>query len=319
MINKYEVVKFVDDEFELEVKTDKENETVWLTQEEMAYLFDVDRTRILRHIYHIYSENELDVASTCAESAQVQVEGKRHVNRKIKYYNLDMIISVGYRVKSKRGIIFRRWANKVLKDYLIEGYAINNKRMLALNKTIEIQNKMLANTLDMETNELENIIKLYTNALVLLDNYDHQCVDKPIGNKAEYILTYNECRNFIDNMRYSNDSSIFGIENSKGQLEGILASINQTALGEEIYNSLEEKAANLLYFITKDHPFVDGCKRIAAGLFLLYLSKNALLSKNKLTISNGALTAITLLVAESKPEEKEIMIRIIMNILFNKM
>lgn len=317
MVNKYEVVKFVDDEFELEVRTDKENETVWLTQEEMAILFNVDRTRILRHISNIYKDGELDINSTCAENAHMGKLGLQ--SYKIKLYNLDMIISVGYRVKSKRGIIFRRWANKVLKDYLIEGYAINNKRMLALNKTIEIQNKMLANTLDMETNELENIIKLYTNALVLLDNYDHQCVDKPIGNKAEYILTYNECRNFIDNMRYSNDSSIFGIENSKGQLEGILASINQTALGEEIYKSLEEKAANLLYFITKDHPFVDGCKRIAAGLFLLYLSKNALLSKNKLTISNGALTAITLLVAESKPDEKEIMIRIIMNILFNKM
>lgn len=317
MANKYEVVKFVDDEFELEVKTDKENETVWLTQEEMAILFNVDRTRILRHISNIYKDGELDINSTCAENAHMGKLGLQ--SYKIKLYNLDMIISVGYRVKSKRGIIFRRLANNVLKDYLIEGYAINNKRMLALNKTIEIQNKMLANTLDIETNELENIIKLYTNALVLLDNYDHQCIDKPIGNKAEYILIYNECRNFIDNMRYSNDSSIFGIESSKGQLEGILASINQTALGEEIYKSLEEKAANLLYFITKDHPFVDGCKRIAVGLFLLYLSKNALLSKNKLSISSGALTAITLLVAESKPEEKEIMIRIIMNILFNKM
>ena len=317
MVNKYEVVKFVDDEFELEVRTDKENETVWLTQEEMAILFNVDRTRILRHISNIYKDGELDINSTCAENAHMGKFGLQ--SYKIKLYNLDMIISIGYRVKSKRGIIFRRWANKVLKDYLIEGYAINNKRMLALNKTIEIQNKMLANTLDIETNELENIIKLYTNALVLLDNYDHQCIDKPIGIKADYILTYNECRNFIDNMRYSNDSSIFGIESSKGQLEGILASINQTALGEEIYKSLEEKAANLLYFITKDHPFVDGCKRIAAGLFLLYLSKNALLSKNKLSISNGTLTAITLLVAESKPEEKEIMIRIIMNILFNKM
>ena len=191
--------------------------------------------------------------------------------------------------------------------------------MLSLNKTIEIQNKMLANTLDVETNELKNIIDLYTNALTLIDNYDHQCVEKPRGNIAEYILKYNECRNFINNMRFTNDSNIFGIEKSPGQLEGILACINQTALGEEIYKSLEEKAANLLYFIVKAHPFIDGCKRIAAGLFLFYLSKNALLSINKLTISNGTLTAITLLVAESRPEEKEIMINIIMTILFNKM
>ena len=317
MVKQYEVVKFVDNQFELNVRTDKENETVWLTQDEMAYLFNVDRTRITRHISNIYKEGELDKNSTCAENAHMGKLGLQ--NYKVKLYNLDMIISIGYRVKSQRGIIFRRWANKVLKDYLIEGYAINNKRMLALNKTIEIQNKMLADTLDVETSELKNIIDLYTNALTLLDNYDHQCVSKPSGNKAECILSYDECRNFINNMRYVNDSSVFGIEKSKGQLEGILACINQTAFGDEVYKSLEEKAANLLYFVVKDHPFVDVCKRIAAGLFLLYLSKNALLSKNKLTISNGALIAITLLVAESKPEEKEIMIRIIMNILFNKM
>lgn len=317
MNNKYEVVKFVDNQFELDVRADKENETVWLTQEEMSYLFDVDRTRITRHISNIYKEGELDINSTCAENAHMGKLGLQ--NYKIKLYNLDMIISVGYRVKSQRGIIFRRWANKVLKDYLIEGYAINNKRMLALNKTIEIQNKMLANTLDVETSELKNIIDLYTNALTLLDNYDHQCVSKPNGNKAAYVLNYDECRSFINNMRFINDSNVFGVEKVKGQLEGILACINQTAFGEDIYKSLEEKAANLLYFVVKDHPFVDGCKRIAAGLFLLYLSKNAMLNKNKLTISSGALTAITLLVAESKPEEKEIMIRIIMNILFDKM
>lgn len=317
MKNNYEVVKFVDNQFELDVRADKENETVWLTQDEIAYLFNVDRSRITRHISNIYKDGELDIHSTCAENAHMGNLGLQ--NYKIKLYNLDMIISVGYRVKSQRGIIFRRWANKVLKNYLIDGYAINNKRMLALNKTIEIQNKMLAETLDIETSELKNIIDVYTNALTLLDDYDHQCVSKPIGNKAAYILNYEECRIFIDGMRFNNDSNIFGIEKVRGQLEGILACINQTAFGEEVYPSLEEKAAHLLYFIVKDHPFVDGCKRIAAGVFLLYLSKNAILSKNKLVISNGALTAITLLVAESKPEEKEIMIRIIMNIIFNKM
>ena len=230
-----------------------------------------------------------------------------------------MIISVGYRVKSKRGIIFRRWANKVLKDYLIEGYVVNNKRMQALNKTIEIQNKMLANTLDIETSELKSIIDLYTNALTLIDDYDHQNLDKPRGNKANYLLSYDECKDFINNMKFNNDSKLFGIEKVKGQLEGIIASINQTAFGIDVYKSLEEKAANLLYFIIKDHPFIDGCKRIAARLFILYLSKNALLSNNKLTISNGTLTAITLLVAESNPLEKEIMIKVIMNILFKMM
>ena len=318
MNNKYEVVKFVDNEFELDVRTDKEKETVWLSQKEMSFLFDVSTDNIGLHIKNIFKDGELDY-STTEESSVVQIEGNRRVNRKIKLYNLDMIISVGYRVKSQRGIIFRRWANKVLKDYLIEGYAVNKKRLIALNKTIEIQNRMLANTLDVETSELKNVIELYTNALMLLDDYDHQCINKPTGNKAEYILKYDECRKFINNMRFTNDSQVFGVEKTKGQLEGILACINQTAFGEEIYKSLEEKAANLLYFIVKDHPFVDGCKRIAAGIFLLYLSKNALLSKSKLAISNGALTAIALLVAESKPEEKEVMVRIIMNILFEKM
>ena len=318
MDKNYKVVKFVDNQFELDVRADKENETVWLTQKEMSFLFDVSTDNIGLHIKNIIKDGELD-NSTSEESSVVQIEGNRKITRKIKIYNLDMIISVGYRVISQRGIVFRRWANKVLKDYLIEGYAINNKRLLALNKTIEIQNRMLANALDVETSELKNIIDLYTNALTLLDNYDHQCVSKPEGNKAEYILNYDECRIFINNMKFVNDSNVFGVEKVVGQLEGILASINQTAFGEEVYKSLEEKAANLLYFIVKDHPFVDGCKRIAAGIFLLYLSKNALLSKSKLAISNGALTAITLLVAESKPEEKEIMIRIIMNILFNKM
>lgn len=317
-MQKYEVVKFVDNQFELDVRTDKENETVWLTQEEMAELFNVNRPAIVKHISNILNDKELE-NSTCSILEQVQIEGNRKITRKIKIYNLEMIISVGYRVKSQRGIIFRRWANKVLKEYLIEGYSVNNKRLIALNKTIEIQNKMLANTLDIETNELENIINLYTNALTLLDNYDHQCVPKPIGSKENYVLEYNECRKFINNMRFNNDSKLFGKEKNKGQLEGILACINQTAFGEDVYNSLEEKAANLLYFIVKDHPFVDGCKRIAAGLFLLYLSKNALLNKSKLVISSGALTALTLLVAESDPKEKEIMVRVVMNILFNKM
>lgn len=318
MKNNYEVVKFVDNQFELDVRADKENETVWLSQKEMAILFNVTIDNVSLHVKNILNDEELDY-STIEESSIIHFEGNRRINRKIKLYNLDMIISVGYRVKSQRGIVFRRWANKVLKNYLIDGYAINNKRMMALNKTIEIQNKMLAETLDIETSELKNIIDVYTNALTLLDDYDHQCVSKPIGNKAAYILNYEECRIFIDGMRFNNDSNIFGIEKVRGQLEGILACINQTAFGEEVYPSLEEKAAHLLYFIVKDHPFVDGCKRIAAGVFLLYLSKNAILSKNKFVISNGALTAITLLVAESKPEEKEIMIRIIMNIIFNKM
>ena len=320
-MQKYEVIKFKDDEFELDVKADKVNETVWLNTEQIASLFGRDYKTIRKHINNALKEelNESMVVAKFESTTKHGAIDNKMQTHDVNYYNLDMIISVGYRVKSQRGIVFRRWANKVLKEYLIEGYSVNNKRLIALNKTIKIQNKMLANTLDIETNELENIINLYTNALTLLDNYDHQCVPKPIGSKENYALEYNECRKFIDNMRFNNDSKLFGKEKNKGQLEGILACINQTAFGEDVYNSLEEKAANLLYFIVKDHPFVDGCKRIAAGLFLLYLSKNALLNKSKLVISSGALTALTLLVAESDPKEKEIMVRVVMNILFNKM
>lgn len=317
MGSKFEIVVFNQNDLSLEVRVDKDADTVWLNTEEIARLFQVDRTGITRHINNIYKKGELEKNSTCAKNAHMGSLGKQTYN--VNLYNLDVIISVGYKVNSKVGVQFRKWASSILKQYLIDGYAINNKRMLALNKTIEIQNKILANTLDVESNELKKIIDSYTDALMLLDSYDHQRVSKPKGNEATYVLEYDECREFINNMRFNNDSNVFGVEKEKGILKGIIASINQTAFGEEIYKSLEEKAANLLYFIVKDHPFVDGCKRIAAGLFLLYLSKNALLNKHSLTISNGALTAITLLVAESKPEEKEIMIRIIMNILFEEM
>ena len=317
----YELVRFVDDELELDVRTDKENETVWLNTEQIAVLFDRNYNTIRKHINAILREElckSVVVAKFATTTKHGAVEDKYQV-KYVNYYNLDMIISVGYRVKSQRGIIFRRWANKILKQYLIEGYAINEKRLIALNKTIEIQNKMLANVLDVETYELSNIIELYTQSLLLLDDYDHQCISKPEGRKEVYVLGYDECREFINNMSFGCDSSLFGVEYERGRLNGILAAINQTAMGEEMYSSIEEKAAHLLYFIVKDHPFIDGCKRIAAGLFLLYLSRNNLLNSREYIISNGALTAITLLIAESRPEEKEIMVRIVMNILFNKM
>lgn len=320
MKKEYEIVRFVDDELELDVRTDKVNETVWLNTEQIAILFGRDYTTIRKHINLILKE-ELDESEVVENFATTTKHGSfkdKTQTRDVSYYNLDMIISIGYRVKSQRGIIFRRWANKVLKLYLIEGYVINEKRLIALNKTIEIQNKMLASTLDVEVNDLKNIIDLYTNSLMLLDEYDHRCMCKPNGTKETYVLDYEECKSFIDNMCFSCDSKIFGVEVRRGALDGILAAINQSAFGEEMYTSIEEKAAHLLYFIVKDHPFIDGCKRIGAGLFLLYLSKNSMLNSNY-AISNGTLTAITLLVAESKPEEKEIMVRLIMNILFRKM
>ena len=312
-MDEFNIIKFVDNNFEIDVRTDINNETIWLTQKEMALLFDVDRTSIVRHINNIYKDKELDINS---ENAHVQMEGNRKVNRIIKIYNLDMIISVGYRVKSQKGVIFRKWANKVLKEYLIQGYSINQRRIEVLNKTIDVQNKMLASSLNIDQEALVNVIEEYTKALDLLDDYDHQCLIKPKGNETLYRLTYLDCRAIIDSMKFKNTSSVFGIEKEKGKLDGILAAIYQNVFGKEVYPSLEEKATHLLYFIVKDHPFVDGCKRVAATLFLEFLNRNHALIKNgKLVIANDTLVAITVLTAESKPEEKEVVIKLIMNFL----
>lgn len=314
-MDKFELVKFTDNNFEINVRADIDNDTVWITQKEMALLFEVSIDNISLHIKNILKENELDISSI-EESSVVQIEGNRKVNRRIKIYNLDMIISVGYRVKSQRGILFRKWANKILKEYLIQGYSINQKRISALNKTIEIQNKMLASSLNIEQEALVNVIEEYTKALDLLDNYDHQCLIKPKGNESIYKLTYSDCRTIIDSMKFKTTSSVFGVEKEEGKLNGILAAVYQNVFGQEVYPSLEEKAAHLLYFLVKDHPFADGCKRIAATLFLEFLNKNhALIKGGKKIIANDTLVAITILTAESRPEEKDVMIKLIMNFL----
>lgn len=307
-------ITYSNGEISIDVKFDYENETIWLTQAQIAELFEVDRTRITRHINNILNDGELDRMSTCAESAHMGNDGKQ--TYKTNYYNLDMIISIGYRVNSKRGIEFRRWASSVLKEYMYRGYVINQKKMTALNKTIEIQNRMLASQMDIDTNELANVINEYTRALDLLDDYDHQTLKDIKGKETIYRLTYEECRTLIDSMKFGDSSNVFGVEKEPGKLNGILEAVYQNVFGEEVYKSLESKAAHLLYFLVKDHPFVDGCKRIAATIFLEFLNKNgALIKDGKLTISNDALAAITLLTAESKPEEMDMIIKVLMNML----
>ena len=266
-MEKFDLVRFTDNDFELDVRADSENETVWLTQKEIAMLFAVSTDNIGLHIKNILSEKELDM-STTEDSSVVQIEGGREIRRKLKLYNLDMIISVGYRVKSPRGIKFRRWANKVLKDYLIKGYAVNQKRLDNLNKTIDIQNRMLAYSLNIDKEELTKVINEYTRALDLLDNYDHQTLTKPKGGKTVYIMSYQEARDIIDSMKFNEMSNVFGVEKEQGKLNGIIEQVYQNVFGQELYPSIEEKAAHLLYFLVKDHPFADGCKRIAATLFI---------------------------------------------------
>ena len=238
------------------------------------------------------------------------------VKQRVPIYTLDVIISVGYRVKSQRGVEFRQWANSVLKQYIVKGYAINEKRLKALEKTVSIQTRMLADALDVEEKDVLKAVNMYTEALSLLDDYDHQSLKRPKGSKPTYVITYKRCCEIVDAMKTQFQTDVFGVEKEHGKVEGILASIYQSAFGEDAYPSLEEKAANLLYFLVKDHPYNDGCKRIAASLFLDFLSGNDILLKDGTKrISDGELVAITLMIAESKPEEKEIMVSLVMNFL----
>ena len=310
-----DIIIFKNGELELEVTVSEDRENVWLSQRQMAELFNVDRTRITRHINNIYKDGELDEKSTCAENAHMGSLGVQKYSNKI--YNLDMILAVGYRVKSSNGIIFRKWATSILKDYMIKGYAVNEKRLEVLNKTVQIQTKILAAAYELDEKELLDVIVAYQNALYLLDDYDHGSISKPKGTDSIYRLTYEECRKLIDKMRF--ESAVFGVEKEEGKLNGILAAVYQNVFGQELYPSIEEKAANLLYFLIKDHPFADGCKRIGATIFLEFLNKNHhLIIDGKQVVTNSTLVAITLMIAESRPEEKETMVKLVMNFLSNQ-
>ncbi|WP_031552215.1 RhuM family protein [Oribacterium sp. FC2011] len=306
---KNEIVLFTDGDTEIEVQISPELETVWLTQKQMGELFGVKQATLSEHINNIIDIGELDETS-------IGFSDKSSGGRKPKIYNLDMILSVGYRVNSKRGIAFRRWASSVLKHYTLNGYAINERRLQALQKTVEIQTKMIAGTLDIEQQDVLKAVNLYTQALMLLDQYDHQSLEKPEGSSPIYRITYSDCREIVNHMEDTFKSDVFGVEKEVGKVEGILAAVYQDVFGGEVYPSLEEKAANLLYFMIKDHPFEDGCKRIAASLFLEFLSRNnALFRDGQKIISDGTLVAITLMIAESNPDEKDIMTAMVMNIL----
>ena len=313
---KNKIVLFEHEDVKLEVNM--KDETVWLTQSQMAELFNSSRTNIIEHINNIYSEGELDKQSTCQKFRQVRKEGKRTVSRNSLFYNLDMIISVGYRVKSKQGIIFRKWATSLLKDYLLKGYAVNQKRLEYLEKTVKLID--IAGRIDHELDgsEAQGIIKVinnYSNALNLLDDYDHRTIDKPKGTKSDNKITYDDCVKIINKLKFNNDSKLFALERDKG-LAAIIGDIYQTFDGNDVYSTIEEKAANFLYLITKNHTFIDGNKRIAATLFIYFLNYYDILYKdNKHVIDNNTLVALTLLIAESNPKEKSILIDLVMNFL----
>lgn len=311
---KNEIILFENQDVKLEVNM--KDETVWLSLDQMAKLFDRDKSVISRHIKNALEE-EAD-NSTVAKFATVQNEGNRSVTRNVEYYNLDVIISVGYRVKSQNGIIFRKWANKVLKEYLLKGYSVNQKRLEYLEKTIkliDIAGRIEENISGNDAKEIIKVINTYANALTLLDDYDHRTVVKPNGIKDNKQITYKECMEIISKLKFNSESDIFALERNHG-LKSIINNIYLSFDGKDVYTTIEEKAANFLYLIIKNHTFIDGNKRIAATLFIYILKYyDILIRDGKQVIDNNTLVAMTLLIAQSNPKEKEILVDLVMNFL----
>ena len=314
MNEKKELVIFETKDKELRLEVPIEGDSVWLNRQQMAELFDRDVKTIGKHINNALREELADqvvVAKFATTTPHGAIEGKTQTHM-VDFYNLDVIISVGYRVKSKRGVEFRRWANSVLKQYILQGYAINDNRIAQLGEVIQIM-KRTQNALDSQ--QVLNVIQKYSKALNLLDSYDHQTMERPKGNVVTYELTYEECMDVISQMRFGDESDLFGKEKDDS-FRGSIGNIYQSFAGKELYPSLEEKAAHLLYFVTKNHSFLDGNKRIAATMFLYFLDKNGVLfMEGEKLIDDHTLVALTIMIAESKPEEKEMMITVIMNCL----
>ena len=310
MTGENEILFFETEDKQVKLPVNVENGAVWLNQNQIAKLFDRDIKTIGKYISTALKEELGNIESTVAEFATVQMEGNREVERNVEYYNLDVIISVGYRIKSKRGVEFRRWANSVLKQYILNGYAVNDIRIRQLGEVIRI---MTRPENESDSRQVLSVIEKYSSALDLLDAYDHQNMTRPEGNRATYVLSYEECMDVIQSMRFGDESDLFGKEKDDS-FKGSIGNIYQSFGEREIYESLEEKAANLLYFITKNHSFFDGNKRIAATMFLYFLDKNkALFIDGQKKIEDAALVALTIMIAESRPEEKEMMISVVMN------
>ena len=305
MENSMLLFKSVDHEVQLNVEvTDR---TVWLTQEQIAELFGRNVSTVSRHIGNAIKEGEI------CEKSNLQKMQIPSSDRPVLFYDLDVIISVGYRVKSQRGVEFRRWATDVLRRYVIDGRVENEKRLQQLGQVASIMARIPD---DLQTRQVLDIVQSYTTALDLLDDYDHQRLSAPKGDAATHVLEYDECRRVIDGMRFGNESDLFGVEKDDS-FKGSIGNIYQSFDGQEVYPSLQEKAANLLYFVVKNHSFLDGNKRIAATMFLYFLDRNGALFADDGTkqIDDSTLVAITIMIAESKPEEKAAMVALVMNFL----
>lgn len=302
---KNDVVIFESKDKEITLSVQMDGDTVWLTQSQITELFDVDRTAVTRHVNNVFKEGELD------RESNVQKMHIPNSDRPVQFYSLDVIISVGYRVKSVRGVEFRKWANKVLKDYVLQGYAVNEKRIQQLGSAIRLMKRVEE---DLDSRQVLDVIERYNTALDFLDDYDHQTLKRPKGSGDAYVLSYEECRELIESMKFAGQSELFGNEKDDS-FKGTIGNIYQSFAGQDIYPFVEEKAANLLYLITKNHSFSDGNKRIAAAMFLYFLDRNGLLfdDEGNKRMDDHTLVALTIMIAESKPEEKEMMISVIMN------
>ena len=312
-MEKNEIVLFESRDGAVTLPVPVRDESVWLTRMQMADLFGVTPQNITIHLKKVYAAGELEREATSKDFLLVQTEGGRQITRSVNCYSLDAIISVGYRVNSTRATQFRIWATRILKDYIVRGYAINRERMRQLGQTVEVM-KRVANSLDVE--QVLDVVNAYSTALDLLDGYDHQTIEKPKARGHSVELTYEECRRFIDSMKFAADSPLFGNEKD-GSFKSALGAVYQSFGGKDLYPSSQEKAANLLYLVTKNHGFSDGNKRIAAGLFLYFLKRNKLLLRKDGTkrIADHTLVALTVMIAESKPQEKELMVNIVMTFL----
>jgi len=313
-----ELVPFTSTDGEIQLEVPVARETVWLTRAQLAMLFDRDVKTIGKHVNNALDEELAELSaredgSVVAKFATTATDGKVY---QTEHYSIDVIISVGYRVKSRRGIEFRRWANTVLKEHLLNSGSGRKEPLLLLDKVVNIL-KRASDSLD--TQQVLSVIEQYTYALGMLDDYDHQRIAKPAGTEDSRIITYEECRTLIETMRFGAESSLFGQEKDDS-FRGSIGAVFQSFNGKDVYPTIEEKAANLLYFIVKNHSFHDGNKRIAAAVFLLFLDRTGLLLENgKKRIPDRTLVALTIMIAESNPQEKELIIHLVMHFLNSPM
>ena len=313
MTNVNEIITFENQGLKLDVNL--QDDTVWLNRKQLAELFDRDVKTIGKHVKNVLREELADSPDAVRTFITRANDNKEY---EVEHYNLDVIISVGYRVKSMKGIIFRRWANGVLKDYLVKGYALNNPRLKYLGQIVDLVKIASRGTDRIPDSELRNILEVinnYSDALDMLDDYDHKSFDKIEGKNSDKRIKYVDCMKLIDELKEANASDVFAVEKNESlNLESIINNIYASYGGEDVYSSVEEKAANFLYFVTKDHVFADGNKRIAATLFIYFLDFYGMLYKNnEKVIDSSTLTALTILVAESNREEKDTLIDLIMH------